>query len=71
MSYTCGVDYDRLPGDAIFINSNLISTEPGGVKEKDSADKPTGQRRSFSGKSAELEREVWENLASGFLVVGV
>lgn len=38
VSYTGGVDYDQLPGEAIFINSNLISTEPASVKEKDSAD---------------------------------
>lgn len=42
MSYTSGTDYDRLPGEAIFINSNLISTEPASVKEKDSAEEPTG-----------------------------
>lgn len=52
MSYTSGVDYDRLPGEAIFINSNLISTEPASVKEKDSADRPTGQRRRRRGARA-------------------
>lgn len=74
MSYTSGVDYDRLPGEAIFINSNLISTEPASVKEKDSGDKPTGQhrrrRRARAGKvpspSVQDSREVWENFSCPF-----
>lgn len=80
MSYTSGTDYDRLPGEAIFINSNLISTEPASVKEKDSAEEPTGpwERRrrgrvvkSQVGSVQEFKREVWENLVTSFLAVRI
>lgn len=79
MSYTGGVDYDRLPGGAIFINLNLISTEPASVKEKDSADEPTGQCRrrrrarlvKVQSRPVQGSREVWGKFVSSFLAVGI
>lgn len=77
MSYTSGTDYDRLPGEAIFINSNLISTEPASVKEKDSADWAVGEAAERSGckepswSVQEFKREVWENLVNSFLAVRI
>lgn len=34
VNYYSGIDYSGAPGEAIFINSNLISTEPASVSRR-------------------------------------